>query len=182
MTCSIPFNPGPKPCASIPPRRSRAQSGFAAQAMRRLGPYTLIIALRWSSCCCPRIAVQLLLSHRGAGVHQRARGARPQPADGLRRAGQPRPRGLLRHRRLRGRARPDLSRNPVVAGAARRHCHPGLLAFVVGRPILRLKGYYLAVATLGMGLLIAMVISNETAIPAARTACRCRGSWCSAGA
>ena len=37
----------------------------------------------------------------------------------------------------------------------------GLLAFVVGRPILRLKGYYLAVATLGMGLLIAMVFTNE---------------------
>ena len=36
-----------------------------------------------------------------------------------------------------------------------------LLAFVVGRPILRLKGYYLAVATLGMGVLIAMVVSNE---------------------
>jgi branched-chain amino acid transport system permease protein len=40
----------------------------------------------------------------------------------------------------------------------------GLLAFVIGRPILRLKGYYLAVATLGMGLLIAMVFSNEAAI------------------
>lgn len=38
----------------------------------------------------------------------------------------------------------------------------GLLAFVVGRPILRLKGYYLAVATLGMGVLIAMVVSNES--------------------
>jgi branched-chain amino acid transport system permease protein len=37
----------------------------------------------------------------------------------------------------------------------------GLLAFVVGRPILRLKGHYLAVATLGMGLLIAMVFTNE---------------------
>jgi branched-chain amino acid transport system permease protein len=36
-----------------------------------------------------------------------------------------------------------------------------LIAFVVGRPILRLKGYYLAVATLGMGLLTAMVIANE---------------------
>src|SRR5213079_3206632 len=34
----------------------------------------------------------------------------------------------------------------------------GLIAFVVGRPILRLKGHYLAVATLGMGLLIAMVL------------------------
>jgi branched-chain amino acid transport system permease protein len=40
----------------------------------------------------------------------------------------------------------------------------GLLAFVVGRPILRLRGYYLAVATLGMGLLIAMVFTNETAL------------------
>jgi branched-chain amino acid transport system permease protein len=36
-----------------------------------------------------------------------------------------------------------------------------LLAFVMGRPILRLRGYYLAVATLGMGVLIAMVVSNE---------------------
>jgi len=31
-----------------------------------------------------------------------------------------------------------------------------VLAFVVGRPILRLKGHYLAVATLGLGILIAM--------------------------
>lgn len=37
----------------------------------------------------------------------------------------------------------------------------GLLAFLVGRPILRLKGHYLAVATLGMGLLMAMVFTNE---------------------
>jgi branched-chain amino acid transport system permease protein len=36
-----------------------------------------------------------------------------------------------------------------------------VLAFVVGRPILKLKGYYLAVATLGMGLLIFMVFTNE---------------------
>src|SRR5258707_3265926 len=36
-----------------------------------------------------------------------------------------------------------------------------LVAFVVGRPILRLKGYYLAVATLGFGLLLAIVFSNE---------------------
>jgi branched-chain amino acid transport system permease protein len=40
----------------------------------------------------------------------------------------------------------------------------GLVAFVVGRPILRLRGYYLAVATLGLGMLIAMVISNESDI------------------
>jgi len=37
----------------------------------------------------------------------------------------------------------------------------GLLAFVVGRPILNLKGYYLAVATLGFGFLIAQILSNE---------------------
>jgi branched-chain amino acid transport system permease protein len=36
-----------------------------------------------------------------------------------------------------------------------------LLAFLVGRPILRLKGHYLAVATLGLGILIAMVMTNE---------------------
>lgn len=37
----------------------------------------------------------------------------------------------------------------------------GLVAFLIGRPILRLKSHYLAVATLGMGLLIAMVLTNE---------------------
>lgn len=37
----------------------------------------------------------------------------------------------------------------------------GLVAFVVGRPILRLKGHYLAVATLGFGLLIAIILTNE---------------------
>jgi branched-chain amino acid transport system permease protein len=45
----------------------------------------------------------------------------------------------------------------VIAGAAL----AGLVAYVVGRPILRLKGHYLAVATLGMGLMIAMVFNNE---------------------
>jgi branched-chain amino acid transport system permease protein len=37
----------------------------------------------------------------------------------------------------------------------------GLLAFAVGRPILKLKGYYLAVATLGFGFLISQIIGNE---------------------
>ena len=36
-----------------------------------------------------------------------------------------------------------------------------VVAFLVGRPILRLKGHYLAVATLGFGLLIAMALTNE---------------------
>lgn len=35
------------------------------------------------------------------------------------------------------------------------------LAWLVGRPILRLKGYYLGVATLGFGILVSMVLNNE---------------------
>lgn len=35
------------------------------------------------------------------------------------------------------------------------------IAFLVGRPILRLKGYYLAVASLGFGILVSMVLANE---------------------
>lgn len=36
-----------------------------------------------------------------------------------------------------------------------------LLAYLMGRPILRLKGYYLAVATLGCGVLISLILTNE---------------------
>ncbi len=46
----------------------------------------------------------------------------------------------------------------VVLGAA---LSAGL-AWVVGRPILKLQGYYLAVATLGLGILISMVLTNES--------------------
>ncbi len=45
----------------------------------------------------------------------------------------------------------------LVAGALL----SGIVAFLVGRPILRLKGHYLAVATLGLGLLVAIVLTNE---------------------
>jgi branched-chain amino acid transport system permease protein len=44
-----------------------------------------------------------------------------------------------------------------IAGAA----VSALVAFLVGRPILRLKGHYLAVATLGFGILLAIVFTNE---------------------
>jgi len=37
----------------------------------------------------------------------------------------------------------------------------GGIAWAVGRPILRLRGHYLAVATLGFGILVYMVLSNE---------------------
>src|SRR5262249_8134352 len=36
-----------------------------------------------------------------------------------------------------------------------------LLAWVVGRPILKLRGHYLAGATLGVGILVSMVLTNE---------------------
>lgn len=38
----------------------------------------------------------------------------------------------------------------------------GLLALLIARPILRLKGHYLAMATLGFGIIISIVIANET--------------------
>ena len=40
----------------------------------------------------------------------------------------------------------------------------GGVAFVVGRPILRLKGHYLAMATLGFGIIVSIVISTEDAL------------------
>ncbi|WP_348766676.1 branched-chain amino acid ABC transporter permease [uncultured Salinisphaera sp.] len=39
-----------------------------------------------------------------------------------------------------------------------------LLAFVVARPILRLSGHYLAMATLGLGILISIVLRTEAGI------------------
>jgi branched-chain amino acid transport system permease protein len=37
----------------------------------------------------------------------------------------------------------------------------GLLALLVGRPTLRLKGHYLAMATLGVGVIVSIVLNNE---------------------
>ena len=37
----------------------------------------------------------------------------------------------------------------------------GALAWLVGRPTLRLKGHYLAMATLGLGVIVSIVLSNE---------------------
>lgn len=47
----------------------------------------------------------------------------------------------------------------VVSAAA-----VGMLAFVIGRPILRLKGHYLAMATLGIGIIIHIVLKTEAQI------------------
>jgi len=40
----------------------------------------------------------------------------------------------------------------------------GLLAFLIGQPILRLKGHYLAMATLGFGIIISIVLNTESAL------------------
>lgn len=40
----------------------------------------------------------------------------------------------------------------------------GGLAFVVGRPILKLKGHYLAMATLGIGIIIHIVLKTESGL------------------
>jgi branched-chain amino acid transport system permease protein len=45
----------------------------------------------------------------------------------------------------------------LIAGAVL----SGAIAFLVGRPILKLKGHYLAVATLGFGVLVSIVLTNE---------------------
>jgi branched-chain amino acid transport system permease protein len=46
----------------------------------------------------------------------------------------------------------------ILVGAAM----SAALAYLVGRPILRLKGHYLAIATLGFGVLVALVITTES--------------------
>ncbi len=50
---------------------------------------------------------------------------------------------------------------PPVAAILLGAAFSAALAWLVGRPILRLHGYYLGVATLGLGILISMVLSNE---------------------
>lgn len=49
---------------------------------------------------------------------------------------------------------------PVAALVASTAC-VALLALLVGRPILRLEGHYLAMATLGMGIIISIVVVTE---------------------
>lgn len=56
---------------------------------------------------------------------------------------------------------PKLLGLPVLACLPLGAALSGLLAFLVGRPILRLKGHALAVATLGLGMLVSMVLIGE---------------------
>jgi branched-chain amino acid transport system permease protein len=59
---------------------------------------------------------------------------------------------------------PKLLGLPVLACLPLGAALSGLIAFVVGKPILRLKGHALAVATLGFGILVAMVLTGENAV------------------
>ena len=51
---------------------------------------------------------------------------------------------------------------PPIAAMVLSAAVVGLLAFVVGRPILKLKGHYLAMATLGIGIIIHIVLKTES--------------------
>jgi branched-chain amino acid transport system permease protein len=50
---------------------------------------------------------------------------------------------------------------PPLAALAAASLGVALLAYLVGRPILRLRGHYLAMATLGLGVIISIVVANE---------------------
>jgi branched-chain amino acid transport system permease protein len=51
---------------------------------------------------------------------------------------------------------------PPVAALAAGAAATGLLAYVIARPILRLSGHHLAMATLSLGLIATIVFNNET--------------------
>ncbi len=50
---------------------------------------------------------------------------------------------------------------PPLAALAASTALTAALAYAVGRPILRLKGHYLAMATLGLGVIVSIVIATE---------------------
>lgn len=53
---------------------------------------------------------------------------------------------------------------PAIAAMAAGAAVSGGLAFAVARPILKLKGHYLAMATLGLGIIVSIVITSEAAV------------------
>jgi len=50
---------------------------------------------------------------------------------------------------------------PSIAAMAAAVAAVAVLAYLIGRPILRLRGHYLAMATLGFGIIISLVVANE---------------------
>jgi branched-chain amino acid transport system permease protein len=53
---------------------------------------------------------------------------------------------------------------PPFAGLATAVAGVSLIAWVIGKPVLRLKGHYLAMATLGLGIIVAVVLATEDQI------------------
>ena len=51
---------------------------------------------------------------------------------------------------------------PPILGLMAAAFLTGVLSFVVARPVLKLRGHYLAMATLGLGFLVSIVIVNES--------------------
>ncbi len=51
---------------------------------------------------------------------------------------------------------------PPILGLMAAAFVTGVLSFVVARPVLKLRGHYLAMATLGLGFLVSIVIVNES--------------------
>lgn len=51
---------------------------------------------------------------------------------------------------------------PALAALAAGAGLAGLFAFVIARPVLRLRGHYLAMATLGVGIIVSIVLSHQT--------------------
>jgi len=50
---------------------------------------------------------------------------------------------------------------PPLAALAAATVAVALIAYLIGRPILRLRGHYLAMATLGMGVIVSIVAATE---------------------
>lgn len=53
---------------------------------------------------------------------------------------------------------------PVLPAMAATMTCVGLLAYLIARPILRLRGHYLAMATLALGIIIAILLSQEVGL------------------
>ncbi|OGA71261.1 MAG: branched-chain amino acid ABC transporter permease [Betaproteobacteria bacterium RIFCSPLOWO2_12_FULL_65_14] len=50
---------------------------------------------------------------------------------------------------------------PPLAALAAAIAAVSLVAWIIGKPVLRLKGHYLAMATLGLGIIVSVVLSTE---------------------
>jgi hypothetical protein len=129
----------------------------------RLAGFYLFARRRWR--CCPMLFPGQLFRHRGRCIRRPACHSRggPQPADGLRRPDFSGPCRLFRHGRLRLRDFDHPLRWPSLLALACRSAGDWLtLAWLLARPILRLRGHYLAMATLGFGIIVHVIMVQAT--------------------